>query len=507
MRTKRAILNFITSFLPWTILAILAFLRVRLFISIYGSEMNGLLQLALQIFTYLGLMEAGFGAAVNYKLYKPLAENNRKKVSEIFCGAKKIFKKIGIFIFIGGLLTSLVAPLLIQGATFSYKFIFAIFFLFSVDYLIQYFLGLSYQTLMMADQKQYKINIIRQTLRVIFKGFEIFLIFQGVNYLLVLLISVIVSLVTNLLIIKKGKKEYPWLDENAEEDTSSLKMTKDVIIHKISGLIFKKTDIIVLSIFQGLIVGSIYSVYSFVVAYLEEFINYLFKSSKDSFGNLFVEQGKYKEKEKIFMQMLSVGIYFALVISITFINSIQKFVYLWINSDYILPFLAIILFGLNIFHSILIKPLHVVRNANGLYKETKGYTIVQAATNLILSLILAPFFGITGVVFATVFSQVIIANPFEVNIVYKNIFNKKVSTYYKIYFITIVSGVLLYFLNNIFINFLNLYTNISLLAWILQTGIIFTLNLCLVGVALWIISLPFKNFVLRIIFLRRKNNG
>ena len=176
MRTKKSILNFITSFFPWVIIAIIGFPKIHLFISNYGSELNGLTQLIYQIFSYFGLAEMGFGSAIAYKLYKLFAEDDREKISSVFTGAVKIYKKIGMIIFSLGILLAASSALFLRSNEISQLYIFVIIVLNSIDYLLIYLLLMPYQTLLIADQKKYKVNVILNTKLFLFKIVELLLI-------------------------------------------------------------------------------------------------------------------------------------------------------------------------------------------------------------------------------------------------------------------------------------------------------------------------------------------
>ena len=69
-KTKRSMLNIVTSIIPSFILIIIGFLKFKFFINVYGDDLNGIVQLITQIYAYLSLAELGFGAATNVKLYK-----------------------------------------------------------------------------------------------------------------------------------------------------------------------------------------------------------------------------------------------------------------------------------------------------------------------------------------------------------------------------------------------------------------------------------------------------
>ena len=120
-KVKTLKLNILTSVLPWAILAFVGFIKIKLFINIYGSELNGFIQLIAQIYSYISLVELGFGAAITYKLYKPLAEGNKEKIASLFNGARKTYKKVAIKMLGIGIVTSIVLPFVLKYETLSIK--------------------------------------------------------------------------------------------------------------------------------------------------------------------------------------------------------------------------------------------------------------------------------------------------------------------------------------------------------------------------------------------------
>lgn len=60
MRTKRAIINFITDAIPQVIVLILGIIKIKLFINILGETKLGLYQLYSQIVAYLVLIEGRY---------------------------------------------------------------------------------------------------------------------------------------------------------------------------------------------------------------------------------------------------------------------------------------------------------------------------------------------------------------------------------------------------------------------------------------------------------------
>ena len=110
-------------------------------------------------------------------------------------------------------------------------------------------------------------------------------------------------------------------------------------------------------------------------------------------------------------------------------------------------------------------------NAKGLFKETKKCAITDTIVNLSLSIILAHFIGIPGVIIATAISVFVAEYCMKTSVIYKEIFKKKVSSFHleniKFFVIFIINIIIGYFITNQFT-----FTNIFI--WFLYF-IIFTL--------------------------------
>ncbi|MGI6329626.1 MAG: lipopolysaccharide biosynthesis protein [Bacilli bacterium] len=505
MRTKYTTLNFVTSFFPWLIIAVIGFVKIKLFIQYFGPEMNGLIQLSGQLYAYLSLMELGFGSAIIYSLYKPFVDNDQEKISQLFVGAKSIFKKIGFLIFLGGFLLSIIVPFIITNLQIPRLYVFAVFFLYAWDYLSMYFLLLPYKVLLQADQKKYKLNIITNTRHLIFRLIELLLIINKVNLLLIIIGSITANLISNLFVIKTVKKEYPWLNKKDKADTSPMGMTKDVFFHKINRLVFNHTDNIILSIAQGLTTVSIYGAYNYIISYLNQILNYIFKAPQASMGNLHAdEKVGISKKEAIFNEYLSLSFYFALLVVPLFIVSVSSFISVWINKTFVLSSLAIILFGFILWYEFILVPLVTTLEAKGEYKNIKKADFYSAITNLVLSFILVFKYGIVGVLIGTVVSYALVSHILYVRYVYQSFIEKPVLIYYKKYIVFLISLIIVIFSQNILIKGLNLYNNDNIFQWFLETSFIGSISLIVITFLFYFFYSSFQNFINRVLLKRVK---
>ena len=500
MRTKKSILNFVTSFFPWLIIAIIGFPKIQLFISNYGSELNGFTQLIYQIFSYFGLAEMGFGSAITYKLYKLFAEDDKEKISSVFVGAVKIYKKIGLIIFSLGILLAFFSTIILKNNEISQLDIFVIIVLNSIDYLLIYLLLMPYQTLLIADQKKYKVNVILNTKILLFKLVELLLIALKVEYILIVILGIIFNLISNYLVVKQTLKNYPWLNKKSVPDYSTIVMTKDVFIHKISRIVFNNTDAILLSLFKGgLLNVSIYSSYNYIMSYLTQIHDYILNSPLESFGNLLANTKENKKKKKyIFNEYQSLSIFISIFFSSMFYISIFSFIKVWLGEEYIVSNIIILFFTSILFIKCMYGPVYSMISAAGKFKETKSVTIIAAITNVLLSSLLVKKYQISGVLFATVFSELFIIMPYYVKCIYKDVLDENKISFYKKFFYSLLIIICLVQIDKLLIKILSLYSVASYLNWFISSTILGIMNVIIIFLALYFTMKSFKALILRL---------
>ena len=495
MRTRNSLLNFVTSFFPWILIAILGFLKIKLFINTFGSELNGLGQ----VYAYIGMIEMGFGSAVIYKMYKPFAENDYMTVSRIFKGSKRVYKIMAILMFVFGFVAAIGAATVINSSINKW-YIFIIFTLYAFDYLALYSFNLPYQTLLIANQKKYKLNIVINTKNIIFRVIELFLIIVKVNYLYILIISVIFNLIISLILIKLVKREYFWIDENVEEDNAAYTMTKDVFIHKLSKIVYDNTDAIILSLFpNGLILVSIYTAYNYILTYLRQILLFVLSSAADSFGNLFnSKESNLKKCQDIYNEFFTLSLFLGIIISALFFSSVTPFINIWINENYSISILTVGIFSLILFSEYSLKPVTIISEANGKFKETKIIMLYSVVLNILLSIILGLKFQIIGVILSTLLVQLFIIIPLYVNYTYKRILKLNYFEYYKKSCISLALVFIICYLNSKVVLLLNLYSSGNYFSWFSSSCILGIIDFSLIIFIFVKLSKSFNQVIKRI---------
>ena len=152
---KVTLINIISSILLQIFTIIYGFIIPKIIIDYFGSEVNGLVSSITQFLSYISLLEGGVTAVIIAKLYKPLVENDNKKISSIIVTANKFYKKIGICFIVYSIILAFLYPIVFNKFNFDYIYVFSLTLILSISLVIQYMLSLGIKCLLSADKKIY----------------------------------------------------------------------------------------------------------------------------------------------------------------------------------------------------------------------------------------------------------------------------------------------------------------------------------------------------------------
>ena len=103
-RRKNGVRNIYWGLLNKLITVIFPFILRTILIKKLGTEYLGLSNLFTSILQVLSLSELGLGSAMVFDLYKPIAENDVKRIRTLQQAYRVIHKIIGLFILSAGLI-------------------------------------------------------------------------------------------------------------------------------------------------------------------------------------------------------------------------------------------------------------------------------------------------------------------------------------------------------------------------------------------------------------------
>ncbi len=436
MRTESSIINLICAFIG-QFLGLLISLAARfIFVKILATEYLGLSGLFSNILTVLSFAELGIGAAINYSLYKPLAEKDTEQIKSLMRLYKFAYRTIGIIIFVGGLIILPFLPVLINDMPTNIPYINLIFILFVINSASSYFYSYK-RALIISDQKRYIATIYRYSFYFLLNVAQIIVLLLTRNYILYLLTQIAITLLENVAISIKANKLYPYLREgnieklNSDTEKEIKRNVSATIIHSIGGKIINATDNIVISkyISNGLIQVGLYSNYFLVTNALNIILAQVFSSMTASIGNLAVEEDKNK-LHSIFKKVFFLNFWVFSFSTICLLILFNDFIELWLGSKFVFNSAIVLTIVINFYLTGMRKTVITFRDALGLYWADRYRPIIEVIINIVVSIILAKYIGIIGVFIGTIVSTLTTCFWVEPYVLYKHGLHQKVRGYF-----------------------------------------------------------------------------
>lgn len=436
MRTKNVIKNFKYGVFCQILNLFIQFVSRTIFIKFLGTEYLGVNGLFTNILTILSLADLGIGNVLIFSMYKPLAENDEKKVNLLLKEYKKIYRYIALIILIIGLLLMPFVENFVNGTTTikNLKFIFILYLLNTVfSYLCIYRISI-----INADQKNYYVNIVQQIFNLIANVVMIIILYLTHNFIAYLLIKIIFSILCNIFLSKKASKMYPYINSKIDGNISIkekkriFKDTRAMLCHKIGGVIVCGTDNILISYMVNIATVGIYSNYLLITNSVKNFANIFFSSMSSSVGNLNAKKNK-KYTYEIFKKVFYANFLIYSFSSICLYCLLNPFIEIWLGKEFIFNKFTTLCITVSFFLDGMRQTVMLFRNSMGLFQQDQWKPIVESIANLLISIILGLKFGITGIILGTILSLVFVSIFVETKVLYKYGFEVKVFEYFKTY--------------------------------------------------------------------------
>lgn len=436
MRKKNLFKNVKTSLVFYFINIIFSFVLRIVFIKTLSADHLGLNGLFSNILTVLSFAELGIGSAIIYSLYKPLANDDEENIRMYMNIYKKAYRIIGVFIFSIGLLLIPFLSYFIAG-DYSFININLIYVLFLLGSASSYFFSYN-QNLLTADQK---IDVVKKYVET---GKLVIILFQGIvllilkNYILYLIINILITFITNYILYRKTIKIYPFLNSDKpvkkiskEERTTLVKNIKALVMHKFGDILVNCVDNIVISAYLGLVFVGVYSNYLMIVNAITSIISLIINSIRSAVGN-FISIESHKKIMDMFNELNLLLYIMYSFCSVCFLNLLNPFIgNIWLrDSSYLFSNFVVFIIAFNFLVKGLRATTLMFRNVYGLFVYDRYKPIFEGIVNLVLSIYFVQFFGVAGVLVATVITNLCINLFIEPFVVYKYAFNESVIKFY-----------------------------------------------------------------------------
>ncbi|MFA6582920.1 MAG: hypothetical protein WCS77_01370 [Elusimicrobiaceae bacterium] len=406
-------------------MALLNFISRTVFIKVLGSEYLGINGVLGNVFMFLSIADMGLSTAIGFSLYKPLASKDYHHISTLMAFYRRVYQYVAVAISIAGLLLAPFLQYLVKSHNpIEHLHIYYLIFLANTvaGYLLIY-----PQTLITADQKTYKTVPFAVGFNLLWTAAQITVLLTTHNYFAYLLTQSAVIFLERYFTNRYIKKSYPEVsfetkEKLPEEDLQLIKKNvKAMLWHKIGDFGVNGIATLVISARLSVSLAGIYSNYVMIIGVVKGFLLLAPNSVAASFGNLISTESKEKclEKSKVldFITFWAFG-----ATAVCFYNMLNPFIVLWVGKEYLFSQATVAIILTDYYLTGARVSLYVVKTSGGIYAQDKYLPAFQAVANLVFSLILADYMGVSGVFLGMILSTFIFPFWYRAIIVYKHIF-------------------------------------------------------------------------------------
>lgn len=395
------------------IVSLVAKFIVRTFaIRILGKEILGLDGVLIDTINMLSLAEMGVTSAMLFRLYAPVISNDQARINEWMASYRKIYQIIAATVACLGIAISFALPAIIKNISVSWTEIYIAFYLQLACSVSSYLLA--YQRILLnADQKKHLCMLADLVMNVVFSIAKVAVIVVFRSYLIYLVIAILQTISSNLAIHLYAKKLYPFIKNKVRSKKEDLAViigdTKEVLANKIAAYVYTSTDNLIISVFIGTGTVGVLSNYKYISTALRSLVNSAMAAIQPLIGNYLNSDTAKDDSFRTLKRYTFIRYIIAGATTVPFITLADTFVSIWTkDSSYLLPYSITILLALDYYIGCIYGPLGEYILGMGMFKAGKYATFAGAIVNLSLSLLGVWFWGINGVLLATVISQLVI---------------------------------------------------------------------------------------------------
>jgi O-antigen/teichoic acid export membrane protein len=461
-RKTRSVKNVSYNLISFCILAVMTFISRKFFIKYLTLDIAGLQSIFSNVLSFLNLAELGIGSAVIFSLYKPIADNNMVEIKGILDLFKKFYRNSGLVILTCGIIVSFFLEHLVKNQIDINK-VRLYFIIYLLNTVFTYFFTHKY-CLLIVNEENHVISKVDIIVKLVKNILQIIILILLKSYMSYLLLEISFNLMGYAIINLIIRKKYGWLNNTKGVISNSIKFNivkniKALFYHQLGGFVVFGTDNLVIAYFMDLKTVGLYGNYYLLINFFIVITGTVFTSIIASIGNLLIEKDVDSSYE-VFKKIFFVNFLLSSFLTIALYNNIDKFIYLWLGKDFLINKLTIIVLLINFYLTTMKNCVDAFKRAAGIYHNDRLAPLAEAIINLVCSIILVQLIGLPGVFIGTLISNLTIGFWIKPYMVYKYIFKRTSSNYYKEYVKYALSGVLILFITNFIINLIVYKINI-----------------------------------------------
>ena len=443
--TKR---NIVYKYAAGIITTVLSFISRSVFLRVLSVEYLGVNGLFTEVLGVLSFAELGIGTALNYALYKPVAENDREKIKSLMRFYKTAYYIIAGVIAALGLALLPFLDLIVKDPG-NIGDIRGYYLLFLFNTVISYFVSYKF-SLTNAEQKNYlvtKYDAAISTLTMIAQMITL-LIFR--SFFVYLLTASAVGLLRVVFLSRYLNRLYPYLKDGkaqtlSKEELAPIKRNIGALIwHKLGDISVHQTDNIIISTMINVTTVGLLSNYSLIVSQVTAAVGIIFHSTLPSMGNLIATEGREKGFF-VFRVYNFISFWIYGFVSIALLYLLTPTISIWLGMDRIIDEVTVALISVNFYFAGQRIAFLNYKTAFGIFADDRIIVLISSIINLVVSIAAARVMGMKGVFVGTVLAGLFqsISRPM---IAYHRITGDLTKNYFKAwikYFVSVAAAFLM----------------------------------------------------------------
>ena len=217
-RTTNSVKNSIVSMLTYVVTILMGFVCQAIFLEVLNIEYNGIKGLFSNILNMLNIAELGFGSAIIYHLYKPIAEKNINQIKILVKFYRTVYHIIACVILIIGIFLLPIIPMIV-GEVSVPENIRVLFFLYLLSTVVSYLLTYK-RSILYADQKNYITKLFNCVFVIIRNLVQILVILITKSFTIYLIAQIILPIIENIVINIYVNSRYEYVFMKKQENIS-----------------------------------------------------------------------------------------------------------------------------------------------------------------------------------------------------------------------------------------------------------------------------------------------
>lgn len=407
MRTRYSIINMLFNIGGQFLTMLLSFINRMVFIRCLSAEYLGVNGLFTDVLSILNFAELGIGTAMVFSMYEPAARDDEQKLARLMNLYKWMYRAVAVSVLLFGLVLLPFLPYLIKGGE-GIEHITLIYMIYVLGSASSYLLSYK-NSIYQAYQKGYICAGWSMACECIKTVSQITVLLLTRNFILYLAVQQAIQFLPNIMVSRMVDKEFPYLKEchelpEREERNGILKNIGAMSMHKLSTIIVRNTDSLLMSSFIGLATVGLYSNYRLVINALNNLMGKFAVAFSGSIGNFAVMENSdrlykiYKEMDFMFFVMSA---YLTGGLMMLF----NPFITLLFGGRYCFPMTTVVVIVAEFYITRMRQTNLLFREVMGLFWNDRYKAVAESIINLVVSLALVQRYGVVGIIGGTIISS------------------------------------------------------------------------------------------------------